>query len=403
MIQPSIVAPSTLPRPVFAILVAVVLTLHLWLLLGLSLPALQVTPVTGGMLYTRILPSVPAVLPSATTPTPSTGPAPAKHLPPHRSAAQPRHAVKAAPVTTPQGTVPEMTVSTPLTREPAAQESTEHEALDEYERWLAAMAQDRSAPSENQPAAPVPSAPSTATPPDSPVQEASTSPPVAEPTWPREKAIPLKLPPSTQLSFEVSGHVKGFDYHARGALDWHSDGARYQVRQSISMLFLGTRAQQSNGLVTARGLQPERFIDEARKERSAQLDFPAHRVQFSDGATATASIAEDAQDRLSIFIQLGAQIAAAPEHYPPGTRISFETVGVRRVDHWTFLVLGPERLHLPAGETPALKLQRLPQGDDDQTDDLWLGTELNYLPVRIRLSQGGSDYVDLQLRDHENP
>jgi len=66
-------------------------------------------------------------------------------------------------------------------------------------------------------------------------------------------------------------------------------------------------------------------------------------------------------------------------------------------------VQGPEVLHLPAGDPPALKLQRLPQDGDDQTDELWLGTGLSYLPVRIRLSQGGGDWVDLQLRDHETP
>jgi hypothetical protein len=214
---------------------------------------------------------------------------------------------------------------------------------------------------------------------------------------------PLRLPPPTRLAFEVSGRVKGFDYHARGELVWKTDGTHYQLRQSISMLFLGSRAQQSQGLVTARGLRPERFTDEARKERTAQLDFETHRVRFSDGATAAADIGDDAQDRLSVFVQLGALIAAAPQDYPQGTRIRFETVGVRRVDHWTFEVQGPEVLHLPAGDTPALKLQRLPQDGDDQTDELWLGTGLSYLPVRIRLSQGGGDWVDLQLRGHETP
>ena len=228
-------------------------------------------------------------------------------------------------------------------------------------------------------------------------------PPAAAHAAAPEKPAPLALPPPTQLSFEVSGHVKGFDYHARGELAWQTDGERYRVRQSISMLFLGSRAQQSEGRVTARGLQPERFTDEARQERRAQLDFGTHRVQFSDGATATADIGDEAQDRLSVFIQLGALIAAAPERYPPGTKIAFETVGVRRVDRWTFQVRGLERLPLPAGETPALRLQRLPQAGDDQTDDLWLGTELHYLPVRIRLSQGGGDHVDLQLRSHETP
>ena len=380
-----------MPRRTLWTLGAVVLVLHLWALLALSLPVARGGAQPGRALYTRMLAAPPAPAAPREEPAERRPPA-AAHRPVQRRAApvrkRPPSTGTAAPAQATTAAVP------PPTQAAAA----------DYERWLADLAQEDhpSAPEHARPAeAPPAPQPSDA---NAPAHEGDPPPPpAAAHAAAPEKPAPLALPPPTQLSFEVSGHVKGFDYHARGELAWQTDGERYRVRQSISMLFLGSRAQQSEGRVTARGLQPERFTDEARQERRAQLDFGTHRVQFSDGATATADIGDEAQDRLSVFIQLGALIAAAPERYPPGTKIAFETVGVRRVDRWTFQVRGLERLPLPAGETPALRLQRLPQAGDDQTDDLWLGTELHYLPVRIRLSQGGGDHVDLQLRSHETP
>jgi hypothetical protein len=78
-------------------------------------------------------------------------------------------------------------------------------------------------------------------------------------------------------------------------------------------------------------------------------------------------------------------------------------VGARYADRWTFTVEGPETLELPAGPTPALKLQRLPRHDRDQKAELWLGSQLGYLPVRIRLTQGNGDFAELSLSGHEAP
>lgn len=399
-----------MPRHALWLLGAAVLALHLWALQSLSLPVAHAPAVADRVLHTRVLPTARAPSPRDEPAAHAQRPTAKPSAPLRRRAASARApAARTSTATAGPGSV---------TPAPPPQGSSGTRAdipLDDYERWLADMAArspGTSAPARvaDSPPAPEPAlAPaSEATPlaqekvPATPAATHADS--VATPApAPAPMPPPLRLPPPTRLAFEVSGRVKGFDYHARGELVWKTDGTHYQLRQSISMLFLGSRAQQSQGLVTARGLRPERFTDEARKERTAQLDFETHRVRFSDGATAAADIGDDAQDRLSVFVQLGALIAAAPQDYPRGTRIRFETVGVRRVDHWTFEVQGPEVLHLPAGDTPALKLQRLPQDGDDQTDELWLGTGLSHLPVRIRLSQGGGDWVDLQLRGHETP
>lgn len=394
MNQSSIVAPG-MARRTFWLLGAVVLALHLWALQALSLPKARGGAQPAGALQTRLLP--PAPMPPEAQAPPPPRPATAKRAPPRPVARAPRRAASTPATRAAKTAAAELLAVAP------SDDIEEHAALAEYERWLADMA----AATPQAPASPhaANALPEPPPPGDGAARahEAAPAPPAAPDVVAPSPPAPLALPPSTQLSFEVTGHVKGFDYHARGELNWRNDGARYQLRQSISLLFLGSRAQQSEGLITASGLRPRRFVDEARKARGAELDFDTHRVQFSDGASASAEIGDGAQDRLSVFIQLGARIAAAPESFPPGTRIGFETVGPRRVDRWTFRVQGPELLHLPAGDVPTLKLQRLPQDGDDQTDELWLGTDLHYLPVRIRLAQGGGDVVDLRLRGHENP
>jgi len=215
---------------------------------------------------------------------------------------------------------------------------------------------------------------------------------------------PVRLPPSARLAFDVTGEVKKFHYNASAELLWRQDGTQYEARQQIKAFLLGARSQSSVGQITPQGLRPTRFGDKSRSERAAHFDFERGEVIFSANAP-RAAIGSGAQDRLSVFIQLGALLAAAPERYPPGTRITLTTVGARSAERWTFTVEGPQTLDLPAGSTPALKLQRLPRPDQryDQKAELWLGTDMGYLPVRIRLTQANGDFADLSLSHHDTP
>ncbi len=213
---------------------------------------------------------------------------------------------------------------------------------------------------------------------------------------------PVRIPPPMRLEFNAQGLVKGLHYTAGAQLLWQHDGSHYQARQEVRVFLLGTRAQTSTGSITAQGLRPERFGDIARRELAAHFDYAQGRVIFSAN-TPQAPLRAGAQDRLSIFIQLGAMFAAQPQRFVPGTRISVPTIGPRSADRWVFAVRALETLHLPAGDMPAWRLERLPERDYDQKAELWLSPDLGYLPVRIRLTQSNGDYVDLQLRSSGPP
>ena len=223
-----------------------------------------------------------------------------------------------------------------------------------------------------------------------PGQAASTAPP------------PVRLPAPSRLTFDVSGQAKRLTYSARAELLWQHDGSRYEARQEISAFLLGSRTQRSVGAVTAKGLAPERFSDRSRSEQAAHFDHAKGRVTFSAN-TPEAATGPGAQDRLSVFIQLGALLAADPGRFVPGTQITLTTVSARSADRWTFSVEGPETLELPAGTTQALKLQRLPRKEYDQKAELWVDPARGYLPVRIKLTQANGDYADLLLRSSGTP
>lgn len=221
-------------------------------------------------------------------------------------------------------------------------------------------------------------------------QGASTAPP------------PVRLPAPTRLAFDVTGQAKKFNYSARAELLWTHDGSHYEARQEVSLFLLGSRSQKSVGQITPQGLAPERFSDRARSEQAAHFDQAKGRVTFSAN-TPAADVGPGAQDRLSIFIQLGALLAGDPGRFVPGTQITLTTVSARSADRWTFTVEGPETLELPAGPTATLKLQRLPRRDYDQKAELWVAPALGYLPVRIKLTQSNGDFADLKLRSGSAP
>ena len=109
------------------------------------------------------------------------------------------------------------------------------------------------------------------------------------------------------------------------------------------------------------------------------------------------------QDRLSVFIQLGALLAGNPGAFPPGTTISQATVGPRDADLWKVTVAGEETLRVLGEEVKTLLLTRPPGQQYDTQVELWYAPSMGFLPVRIRLTQPSGDFADMQLRATETP
>ena len=382
-----------MPRRALVAITALVLALHWLVLSGVPLAWDSPAQPTGQVFSTRsIAAPPPAAMPTvATAPaakaTPAAAPQPAaRKKPPARTTPAPSSTAAAA---APQLPAEAMPTGTEVGTDTAPNTATESPAP----------------PAEV--AAAAPEAPASAAVPPAPPAEATTGVDITPPgagtgQAPPQAPPPARLPPPTRLAFDVSGQAKKFAYNARAELLWQHDGSRYEARQEISAFLVGTRTQRSVGAITAQGLLPEKFSDKSRSEQAAHFDYAQGRVTFSANAP-QAPASPGVQDRLSVFIQLGALLAADPGRFVPGTQITLTTVSARSADRWTFTIEGPETLDLPSGATPALKLQRLPRKDYDQKAELWVAPALGYLPVRIKLTQANGDFADLLLRSSSAP
>ena len=206
------------------------------------------------------------------------------------------------------------------------------------------------------------------------------------------------LVPNATLNYGVKGNAKGFHYTASGKLTWQQDGATYKANLEISAFLLGTYAQTSAGRVTVEGLAPERFAIKRRSgEKAAHFERSTGRIRYSSNAP-DAPLLPDAQDQLSVTLQLGSLLNTYANLGGARTvSIPVSTDGYS--EPWQFEVGAVALLNLPAGNVKARLLKRTPRREHDKTVELWLAPDLGHLPVRMRITEENGDFVDLLLED----
>ena len=208
-------------------------------------------------------------------------------------------------------------------------------------------------------------------------------------------AVAFVIPKPVLLHYKVLAHARGLSLSADSQLRWRQDGSEYEAQLDLSGPLFPKRSQHSTGRITAQGLAPQRFSDKARSEEAAHFQRDEGKISFSSNRP-DAALAAGAQDRLSVLMQLGGMIAGKPGNFGPGTTIAVQTASTRDAEVWQFTVEGEERLQLPGGELDALKLIRNPRKEFDQKIELWLAPGMDYVPVRLRLTQPNGDWVDQQ-------
>jgi hypothetical protein len=236
-----------------------------------------------------------------------------------------------------------------------------------------------------------------------PVVEHASVPAVAPapaPTEPPREAAPqatasFSIPGSVRLHYKVSAQSRNQLWHGAGELLWRHDGERYDAKLEVSAPLLPTRIQRSTGSITADGLAPLRFSDKSRSESAAHFQRDEGKVSFSNNRP-DAPLLPGAQDRLSVLLQLGALIAGNPDKFRPAATIAIQTASTREAEPWLFTVEGEEQLQLPGGNVATLKLTRNPRKEFDIKVELWLAPGMDYVPVRLRLTQPNGDWLDQQ-------
>jgi len=205
-----------------------------------------------------------------------------------------------------------------------------------------------------------------------------------------------------RLRYEVAAQTRGIDVKAAAELFWRQDGKEYEARLETVLPLVPRRVQQSTGQITPQGLAPTRYSEKGRSEEAAHFERDKDRLSFSNNQP-TVALGAGAQDRLSVMLQLGALIGGNPARYPPGSTIGVQTAGTRDADVWQFTVEAEEELALPGGKHKAVKLVRTPRKPFEQTVELWLAPGMDYVPVRVRLTQPNGDRLDQQWAGTDRP
>lgn len=364
-------------------LAVAVLAAHLWLLQ--RAPEAWVPPplapaTTPVRLLTRSLPA-PVARPAAPVPTP----------PALQTAAAPPRARAVAPV------------APKRPAEPAAPAHPPQAVPEPTPASLASEAPPELAP----PTAPASAAAATATPPAvsevAPSPTAVAHPPDADgPATSQAAAAAVVVPGPVALQYMVKGQAKGFQYSAHAELQWKPTATAYDARLEVNVFLLGQRVQTSSGRLTPQGLAPTRFADKSRNEQATHFQRDKGKISFSAN-TPDVALLPGAQDRLSVLMQLSALLAGDPGRYPAGKTIGIQTAGTREAEVWRFTVEGEEGLNLPYGTLKGLKLVRPPRHEFDQKVELWFAPALNFLPIRIKLTQVRGDFVDQLLEGVQTP
>lgn len=391
-----------------------VLGLHGLLMFGLSNPLALRLPTddayAAGPLQTRLLaaPAAPQAAPApnrstaprtriATEPAPANQPAP---KPSPQSAPEPSPKTSADPSQTPSTLNSPSPAEAPVTAE--APPNTNLNTPLETPAQSAAQASGQAASTSAPTATPI-STPASASEPLAQARDASPtaaaiSPIAANATLPM---IPLgALPPSSLMTYRMTGLSKNMTYYANGELRWQYNDSAYAMSLTVKAFLLGTRQLKSVGVLNATGLAPVRFSDHWRSERAAHFDRENKKVVFSNNAP-SAALESGAQDQISLYLQMAAAMAGDPLRFQPGTRLQIQTATLRDALPWLLTFEATETLKLEEQTLATAKWVCLPRNRFDAQVTFWMAEKYAWMPVRIKITQANGDFIDLTLKAQE--
>ncbi len=322
----------------------------------------------------------------------SAPPEPAAAPPPPAPAAPPRPPRQAAPVAA-AASAPAEAASAPASDPLLAAESAERLATAPAPELAASTAALPLVAAAAEPAASLP------------VVAAAAAPALAPASAPAATAETFGWPPSTRITYELTGNFRG-EVYGSAQVDWVRVGERYQVHLDVvvgaSFAPLYSRRMSSDGQLTDAGLAPERYDEESKaafKDRKrASVTLEPDSVVLNKGQRIER--VPGVQDTASQFVQLTYLFTRQPQLLKPGGTIELPLALPRRMSVWTYDIRESEPVYTPFGAVDAIPLQprRESRKGDELSATVWFAPSLKYLPVRIRIQQDAETYIDLMIK-----
>jgi hypothetical protein len=206
---------------------------------------------------------------------------------------------------------------------------------------------------------------------------------------------PARVAPSAEITYRTVGQFGGQAIDLQTKLNWRQDGQSYEARWVLYAPLIGEYTRSAAGLLSPRGLTPvTAALRTSQTQQDMRFDYAAQQVHF--GAPDTdAPLRPGMQDRLGALLQLGALLAGDPARYPVGASIELPAAHPCGPGVWRFSVEAEARVTALQGrELPTLRLLHQPEDERDARIEVWLGPTVNYLPVRLSITEANGDTVE---------
>jgi hypothetical protein len=214
----------------------------------------------------------------------------------------------------------------------------------------------------------------------------------------------LDWPPSTRLTYTLSGDWGPNHLYGDAIVDWRRDGLHYQVEFNFHFGALFEQRMFSDGRIGDQGLAPSHFEQTRRlplaEPRTWTVDFYGEDVVLANGRHITRM--PGTQDSASQFVQFVWMFTSHPEWLKPGTTLTIPLALTNSLHAWQYRVGDVERLDLGFGAIDAVHLTPIivDRRPNEYPFEIWIAPTLQYLPVQIRVDFDRGSYAQLTL-DHK--
>lgn len=196
-----------------------------------------------------------------------------------------------------------------------------------------------------------------------------------------EPTIPLRV--EMDLVVEAKGMTVG-----EGRDVFETDGKRYSVVTDARTAGLARllkkvdEHRESQGLVTARGLQPLSFRQKrtGKPPNAADFDWAKGELTMTEG---------DEVEKVALapmtFDQASLPYAFVFSEPPSAGRLNVRVTDGRKLQEYDLAFVARERIDTTLGELDTLHFRKVQPPGDKRGFEFWLGVDHHRLPVRIRI------------------
>ncbi len=204
-------------------------------------------------------------------------------------------------------------------------------------------------------------------------------------------------PPDTRLSYRLTGNYRG-DLSGSAQVQWQRKESKYQVKLDLKLSGFTVVSLTSQGEVSDAGLLVRSYEEDQVIGATRRVGFAGDFVQFQDGTQLQRPPA--VQDTASQFVELGHRFASGREVLKSGATVSVWLARPGGMDLWIYDVLEEELLpSTEFGPIAAFHLvpRPLAKPRGPITAEMWFAPRLQYLPVRVKITLGDGNFVNLMV------